>query len=204
MSASPISARALVPVAHSASAPAHTLVWDPIVRIFHWTVVLGVLLNYFLLEKAPHRYVGYAIAGVLAVRIFWGFVGSTHARFSDFVVHPRVAVSHLTAALKGRDRRYIGHNPAGGMMILVLMALLAGTCLTGWMQGLDAFWGVEWIQSVHELFANLIILMATLHVAAALAESGLHRENLVLSMITGRKRPPLGTDIDHAGVARGG
>ena len=154
-------------------------VWDPLVRIFHWTVVLGTALNYFVLAsgKPPHRYVGYGIAAVLL---------------------------HLAAAKAGRDRRYFGHNPAGGAMVLVLMTLIALTCLTGWMQGLDAFWGVEWLQEVHALCANLIIAMAAIHVFAAIMESVLHRENLILAMITGRKRRASGTDIDHAGTAGGG
>ena len=179
-------------------------VWDPLVRIFHWSVALGVVINTVLLEggKAPHRYVGYAVAAALAVRIVWGFVGSVHARFSDFVTSPLVAVSHLRAVVVRRDRRYLGHNPAGAAMIVALMILLAATCLTGWMQGLDAFWGVEWVQETHEICANLIIAMAAVHVLGAIAESLAHRENLVLSMITGRKRRASGTDVDHASAAR--
>lgn len=180
-------------------------VWDPLVRIFHWTVVVGIALNYFVLAtgKTPHRYVGYGIAAALAVRIVWGFVGSAHARFSDFVTSPRAVLLHLAAAAARRDRRYVGHNPAGGAMVLALMGLIAVTCLTGWMQGLDAFWGVEWIQEVHALCANLIIAMAAVHVFAAIMESVLHRENLILAMFTGRKRRASGTDIDHAGTAGG-
>jgi cytochrome b len=181
-------------------------VWDPLVRIFHWTVVLGVLLNSFLVEggKAPHRYVGYVVATALAIRITWGFIGSAHARFSDFVVSPVAVVRHLAAVLAGRDRRYVGHNPAGGAMILALIGLLAVTCLTGWMQGLDAFWGVEWVQEAHKIFANLILALAAVHALAAIVESFAHRENLVLAMITGRKLRADGTGIDHAGAARGG
>lgn len=181
-------------------------VWDPLVRAFHWFLVLGIGLNYFLLPpgKTLHRYVGYAIAAALAVRLVWGFVGSPHARFSDFVTSPRTVLSHMAAVLTGRDRRYVGHNPAGGAMVLVLLFLVAVTCLTGWMQGLDAFWGVEWVQELHELDADLIIALAAMHVFAAIAESVLHRENLVLAMITGRKRRAEGTDIDHAGAAGGG
>jgi len=181
-------------------------VWDSLVRIFHWTVVLGVLLNSFLTEggKAPHRYIGYAVAAALAIRIIWGFVGRAHARISDFVVSPVVVVRHLAAVLAGRDRRYVGHNPAGGAMILGLRGLLAATCLTGWMQGLDAFWGVEWVQEAHKIFANLILALAAVHALAAMVESFAHRENLVLAMITGRKLRAAGTDADHAGAARGG
>lgn len=181
-------------------------VWDPLVRIFHWTVVLGFSLNYFVLAsgKTPHRYVGYGVAVALAVRVVWGFIGSAHARFSDFVTSPRTVLLHLATAIARRGRRYVGHNPAGGAMILVLMTLIALTCLTGWMQELDAFWGVEWVQKMHALCSNLILAMAALHVVAAIMESVLHRENLILAMITGRKRRASGTDIDHAGTVGGG
>lgn len=181
-------------------------VWDPLVRVFHWTVVLGISLNYFVLAsgKMSHRYVGDGVAVALAVRVAWGFVGSAHARFSDFVTSPRAVLSHLATAITRRDRRYVGHNPAGGAMILALMTLIGLTCLTGWMQELDAFWGVEWVQEVHALCSNLIIALAAIHVVAAIVESVLHRENLILAMITGRKRRASGTDIDHAGTAGGG
>ena len=90
------------------------------------------------------------------------------------------------------------------VMIMALMILIALTCVTGWMQALDAFWGVDWVQEAHELCADLILTMAAVHVLAAILESVLHQENLILAMITGRKRRARGTDIDHAGVARGG
>ncbi len=194
------------PVSIFPTVPPQIAVWDPIVRAFHWTVALGVLLNYLVLEggKKPHRYFGYAIAAALAIRLVWGFVGSRHARFADFIVSPRASMSHLAAVLKHRDRRYVGHNPAGAMMVIVLMLLLGMACLTGWLQGLDAFWGVEWVQTVHAFCANFVMAAAALHIIGALAESVLHRENLILSMVTGRKRPASGTDIDHAGSSCGG
>jgi cytochrome b len=181
-------------------------VWDPVVRIFHWVVVSGVVLNYALLDagKAPHRYIGYIVAAALAVRFAWGFTGSAHARFSSFVVGPRAALSHLANVWSGRDRRHIGHNPAGGMMMVMLMMLLTGICATGWMQGLDAFWGVQWVKTTHAFLVDIILVMAALHVTAGVVESVRHRENLVLSMITGRKRPASGSDIDHAASSRRG
>ncbi|MFS8044093.1 cytochrome b/b6 domain-containing protein [Xanthobacter sp. AM33] len=181
-------------------------VWDPLVRLFHWTVVLGIILNSFALEggKSAHRYVGYVIAAALAVRIVWGVIGSRHARFSNFVTSPWAVLSHLRAVVARRDRRYVGHNPAGGAMALALMGLITLACLTGWMQTLDIFWGVEWVQEAHEITANLILAMAAVHVLSAIAESVVHRENLPLAMITGRKRHASGTDINHAGPARRG
>ncbi|MDA3921155.1 MAG: cytochrome b/b6 domain-containing protein [Salinisphaera sp.] len=165
-------------------------VWDPIVRLFHWIVVTGVTLNYFVLEagKTAHRYMGYIVFSALVVRLLWGFVGSRYARFSEFIVGPATVAGHVGRTLRLRSPRYIGHNPAGGAMIVVLMILLAAICITGWMQTLDAFWGVAWVQNAHMLCANSIIALALVHVLAAILESFVHRENLILAMITGRKR----------------
>lgn len=95
---------------------------------------------------------------------------------------------YLSALLRGREPRHLGHNPAGAVMMLVLMLLLAGVSVTGWLQSLDAFWGVAWVQDGHRIIADAILWLALLHAGAALWESARHRENLVLSRITGRKR----------------
>ena len=82
------------------------------------------------------------------------------------------------------------------MMTLILLLVLCG--VTGWMQGLDAYWGVLWVQTVHKVAAYTILALAAVHVLAAVRESVRHRENLIWSMITGRKRAPNGNDIAHA------
>jgi cytochrome b len=165
-------------------------VWDPVVRIFHWTVVAGCLANLFILEDGgrAHEVIGYAVAAVLAVRIVWGFVGTHYARFTDFVPSRRRLVQYLTLVAQGREPRQIGHNPAAAVMMLVLMALLVAVSVTGWMATLDAFWGVEWVEELHEGVAEAILWLALIHAGAAVYESLRHRENLVWAMVTGRKR----------------
>jgi cytochrome b len=169
-------------------------VWDPIVRLFHWTVVTGCLLNLILLDggETAHRYVGYAVAAALFVRLFCGFFGSKHARFTDFAPTPIRLRTYLIALAQGREPRYLGHNPAGAVMMLALMALmalLAGVSVTGWLLTQDAFFGDEAMEDLHEVLADAILILAGLHAAAAIVESWRHRENLIWSMITGRKRP---------------
>lgn len=179
-------------------------VWDPLVRIFHWTVAGGVIANLTFLRHAddPHIYVGYMVVAALGVRLVWGFVARGHARFTSFVPGPRGLTTYLAAMIQRREPRYIGHNPAGAAMIVLLMVLLATVGGTGWMMGLDAYWGVPWVEGVHEVTANLLIGAVAVHVIGAIAESIRHRENLPLAMITGYKRAAKGTDIDHAPVAR--
>lgn len=177
----------------SASTPAGlrtVRVWDPVVRLFHWTVVAGCLLNLFVLApgKDAHQVVGYIVAGALAVRLAWGFVGSRHARFAAFFPTRARLLPYLASLRRGAAPRHVGHNPAGAMMMLILMALLAATATTGWLSTLDAFWGVAWLGDLHAALANGIMVLALVHAAAALYESWRHRENLVWSMVTGRKR----------------
>ncbi|QXX76586.1 cytochrome b/b6 domain-containing protein [Methylovirgula sp. HY1] len=180
--------------------PRSVIVWDPVVRLFHWLVVAGFAMNMFVTEegKPIHRWIGYAILVAVAIRLVWGFVGTVHARFSDFVPTSSRLMAYAKALLKGREPRYVGHNPAAALMIIVLILMLIACGVTGWMQGLDTFWGIEWVRELHEACAYAILVLATIHVLAAIVESLRHRENLILSMITGRKRAPGGTDIDHA------
>ena len=104
-----------------------------------------------------HVAAGYAIAGLIALRIVWGFVGPRHARFSNFVRSPGEVLAYLRDAALFRAPRYLGHNPAGGAMILALLVMLIGTGITGYMMTTDAYWGAKWVEEVHEVFANLTV-----------------------------------------------
>lgn len=165
-------------------------VWDPVVRAFHWITVVGCVLDLGLLEEGetPHRLVGYVLAAVLAIRILWGFVGTRHARFADFIPAPRRLAGYLRDLPAGRARDYVGHNPAGAVMMLALMALLAVVAVTGIMTTTDTFWGVAWVEGLHEAAAEAIIPLALVHAAVAILESLFGRVNLVAAMVTGRKR----------------
>ncbi len=179
---------------------AHVAVWDPLVRLFHWLVVAGVVTNLFIITdgKLVHRWIGYAVLSAVLVRLVWGFIGTRHARYSDFIPSPSRLWSYSKALLARREPRYIGHNPAGALMMMALILLLLELGATGWMQTLDAFWGVQWVQDLHTAGANAIMVLAGLHALAAIRESVRHRENLIWSMITGRKRAPSGSDVDQA------
>ncbi|MBD9450458.1 MULTISPECIES: cytochrome b/b6 domain-containing protein [unclassified Rhizobium] len=165
-------------------------VWDPVVRAFHWTVVVACMLNLFILEEGKywHRVTGYVVAAAIVVRTVWGFVGTEHSRFSDFVPTPSKVMAHIVDIRNRNEKRYIGHNPLASVMMLCLMALLAATALTGWMTTLDAFWGEKWLEELHGAIANSIMVLAFIHAGAAVFESWRHRENLVWSMVTGRKK----------------
>lgn len=164
-------------------------VWDRFVRVFHWSLVALIAAAWLTPEaKLIHHWIGYAVLGLVAARLIWGVIGSRHARFSDFVRGPVGVLAYLRDLLRGQERRYLGHNPAGGAMIVALLAVIAVTGVSGWLMLTDRFWGSEMMEEIHEISANLILILVGCHVAGVIWESLRHRENLVRSMITGRKR----------------
>lgn len=177
-------------------------IWDPFVRISHWVTAFACLANLSVLRHGDdlHDWVGYAALAAVALRILWGFVAPAHANFRDFVPSPRSFFTYIRLLGRGREPRYVGHNPAGAAMMLTLMALVIVCGITGWMLGLDAFWGDSDVEAVHVAAANAILFLTILHVAGAVVESLRHRENLILAMVTGFKRRTEGNPIDGAGT----
>jgi cytochrome b len=170
--------------------PATVKVWDLFVRVFHWSLVALFLIAYVTGDEIEqvHIMAGYTIAALLLLRVVWGFIGPRHARFTDFVRSPREAIVYMRDAMLFRARRYIGHNPAGGLMVLALIVMLIGTCVTGYMMTTDAYWGSDAMEDIHGALANATVALIVLHVLGVLFASFEHRENLVKAMVTGRKQ----------------
>ena len=173
----------------SATAP-DVKVWDPFVRVFHWSLVAAFITAFASAEEWDdlHEIAGFTVLGLISLRIIWGLIGTRHARFSDFVYKPRTVIAYLKDTLKMRAKRYLGHNPAGGAMVIALLLALATITATGVMMTTDAFWGVKWVKEVHELAVNGTLVLIGLHLAGVLVACLEHRENLVRSLFTGRKR----------------
>lgn len=165
-------------------------VWDPWVRLFHWSLVAAFFGAYLLGDGGGtwHQALGYTALGLVAFRLVWGLIGSRYARFARFVPGPARLLAYLRAMLARREPRHLGHNPAGAAMILLLLVGIAVTGVTGWLMTTDRFWGVGWVQDVHEWAANVMLVLIGLHVAGVIYASWRHRENLVRAMVTGRKR----------------
>lgn len=170
-------------------------VWDPLVRVFHWSLVICFTVAWISADEWQdlHEVMGYITAGLVAFRIIWGLTGPRYARFTQFVRSPGRVFSYLQDIRKGRETRHIGHNPAGGMMVVALLVSLCALTLSGWL-GTDIFWGESWVEEVHESAGNLVLLLVVLHLAGVFWASFKHDENLPRAMITGRKRPASGTD----------
>ncbi len=194
--------------------------WDPIVRLTHWSIAVVVLLNAVLTEggSAIHVWAGWAGLGVLLLRLIWGLLGPSEARFSAFPPNPVAAVSHLSALLTGRVREHPSHNPAGALMAYALWATLAvlmatGLVITGGKTPMqmddirasvaEGDWSVlveedesgekdeggnEVAEEVHEVAGNLILFLVLLHVAGVVVESRALRRNLVRPMLFGSRK----------------
>ena len=165
-------------------------VWDPFVRVFHWSLVSCVLLNYFVIDDGEtiHQWLGYVASALVVMRIVWGFIGTRHARFADFFPTPARLRAHIVAMRSGKEASYAGHNPLGALMMLALMAVVLGLGVTGFLQTTDTFWGEEWLQDLHEVLGSALIALAGLHAAAAIIMGRIERTNLVAAMVTGVKQ----------------
>jgi cytochrome b len=205
------------------SRPASALVWDPLVRFGHWALVAAFAVAYLSAEEEAggpdplHVWGGYVVGALVVLRVVWGFVGRRHARFSDFVRSPIVALTYFRDLLYGRARRYVGHSPAGGAMVIALLVCLAATVATGLIaygeegkrplavvmtnanangdeaehRGLAKTGGEQTestIGELHGLLANITLALVVAHIFGVVVASVVHKENLVLAMITGKKR----------------
>ncbi|QAR29150.1 cytochrome B [Paracoccus denitrificans] len=188
-------------------------VWDPVVRSFHWGLVAAFAVAWLAADEVQplHEPAGYAVAALLVLRLIWGFVGSHHARFAQFMRGPAATLVYLGDMLRGRERRHLEHNPAGAAMIVALMVTLSGTALSGWLleqsieearavtfvgeHGSREVRGDKTLKEVHETLANLALVLVALHVGGVALTSWRHRENLPRAMVTGRKRPPGANDV---------
>ncbi len=204
--------------------------WDIVVRAFHWSLVVLVFIAFLSSEDGEgiHIKAGYAILGIVLFRILWGFIGTKHARFTDFVKGPRKVLAYLKGLFTGAPPYSFGHNPAGGLMIVVILVTLLLVAFTGIKteegeraehasasigkfsivsiahaddgnfergRGYDghdereskAHASHEFWEELHEVFAGLLLVLILVHVAAILLTLIVYKENLIKSMITGRK-----------------
>jgi cytochrome b len=181
--------------------PNEVPVWDLFVRVFHWTLVVAFVVAYLTDDEmlTVHVWAGYTVAALVFARVLWGFVGLRRARFSDFVYAPGAVVRYVRDLLGLRAERHLGHSPGGGAMVLLLLVFLTATVTTGLVVyggdqqagPLAGWFSVETgeaVEEIHELLANVTLALVLLHIAAVVFASFAHRENLVRSMITGRKR----------------
>jgi len=192
-------------------------VWDPLVRVGHWLLVAGFFITWFSEDdlETVHAWAGYVVGAVVIVRVVWGFAGTRHARFTDFVFGAAKVTGYAKAMFTRHPVHYLGHNPLGGWMVVALLVMLSLTVWTGLelyavegkgplaatsgpvatamangdrkrsRVGKEEFW-----EDLHEFSANFTMFLVVLHILGVLFSSLIHRENLVRGMISGYKRQP--------------
>lgn len=176
-------------------------VWDPAVRVLHWTLVASVAIAAATAEAhgkvlaQVHEWAGYGALVVVALRVLWGVAGSRTARFSAFVRSPDAVVSYAKSLVAGREQRYLGHNPLGGWMIVALLVMAVLAAGSGALYVTERFWGLKWVEETHEFLAHALYALVALHVVGALFTGWRHGENLVRAMFSGRKRAPGADDV---------
>jgi cytochrome b len=202
-------------------------VWDPVVRWGHWLLVAAFAVAYLTAEEdvggadLVHVWAGYLVGAIVGLRVLWGFVGPERARFRDFVYGPSAVARYVVALVGGRARRYLGHSPAGGAMVLLMLLSLAATVFTGLVSygergkgpladggrpliaaayadgdkgsrgaeaSRDREGGESAIGELHSALGNITLALVIFHVLGVGLASVVHRENLMLAMINGRKR----------------
>jgi cytochrome b len=182
----------------------HIVVWDGLIRLFHWTLVLGVVTTYLCAKYRfghLHVLIGYFLCATLVVRLVWGVVGSRYARFASFMFTGKETVQYLRTLRSTAPRHYVGHNPLGALMVFALLGLLGLLYLTG----LLTLACIDFdgplvaaasqisdqtsflIRHLHAWLVNIGMVLVGLHLLGVVSGSVQHRENLVKAMLTGRK-----------------
>jgi cytochrome b len=181
-------------------------VWDIPVRLFHWMLVLLIAFSWLSSEMdwmTWHMYSGYTILALILFRILWGFVGSTHARFSDFIYGPRALIAYIKTLPSRTAAKFAGHNPLGGISVVLILLCVLTQAGTGLFANDDIINEgplvkhvtkelSDWLTTIHKYNFNVMLALIGVHIAAVLYYLFWKSENLIKAMFTGRKQLPPG------------
>jgi cytochrome b len=173
-------------------------VWDPLVRLIHWSLALMILLNGAITdgESKLHEWVGYAALGLVGLRMIWAIIGPRHARFSAFPPSVPRAIRYARTVLSGDRTVHLSHNPLGALMVYNLWLAVIALGMTGYMMTTIRFFGLGWVEDMHELIFNWLVISVALHVAGVAFDTWRSGVNLVRAMVVGRKRIPQETEVE--------
>jgi len=165
-------------------------IWDGFIRSYHWMIVVAFVLNYFFLEPGEqiHQIVGYSAAGLILLRILWGFLGPENARISSFLPTPTGIRQHFQQLKSRQIPEHEGHNPVGGLLILLFWVLFLGQGITGFLlEETDYFFGSSTVENIHEIIAHTLYAGVIIHVTAVILVGWWGRIQLIRPMITGKR-----------------
>lgn len=172
-------------------------VWTVSIRLLHWLLVTSVVASWWTRHGygSIHEWLGYCALAVVALRVVMGLVGHGPGRFARFVRAPARVWRYARSVVRGDAPRYLGHNPLGGWMAVALLVMVAAVSGSGWLYTTDRFWGLEWVENLHDGLTWALIGLVALHVSGVIHASLRHRENLAAAMLHGRKRAPEPGDV---------
>jgi len=175
------------------------LVWDVPTRVFHWLLVVSFTVAFLTAESERNRDIhvefSYILLGLLAFRLLWGFIGTHYARFGSFLFGPGEVVIYLKSLVERKPAHYVGHNPAGSVAIWLLLILGLASGVSGVLVYEEI--GGDVLEEIHDVVSYAMLAVVAVHISGVVVSSLMHRENLVLSMITGRK-----SDGQNKGINR--
>lgn len=164
------------------------MIWPLSVRLIHWAVALTVVLNAFILEVGDdaHRYLGYFAVVIILVRVGIGIFGKGLEAFSALPLAPREIGRFAGALLKGKHLSYPGHNPMASLTYIAIWLMVIGLGVSGWLMGLDRFWGNETLEDVHEILSNVLLGLVVIHLLGVILDSVVHKRKTWMAMISGK------------------
>lgn len=179
-------------------------IWDLPTRVFHWVLVALLAAAWYTAEEGPiewHAWIGQTLLALIVYRVIWGIVGSETARFGHFVKGPKAVLNYLKGLFSRQTPPAAGHNPLGGLMVIVLLGLIAAQATLGLFANDDIYFDgplrhmvskslSDTLTGLHHQIFDFILIAAAIHVAAALFYLVFKRENLIRAMVTGKKELP--------------
>lgn len=168
--------------------PKSKIIWDLPTRATHWLVALVVICNLFVIEEGdpPHKWLGYLAVLAIAFRFFWGFNGGSASRWKSFDIHPKSIFNFIKNNFHEKQETE-GHNPLAAIAYVSIWLIIVGLGVTGWMMGLDAYFGEEWLEEIHEQLANILKLLLIIHLLGVFTDAFRFKRKTWLRMITGKK-----------------
>jgi len=178
-------------------------VWDAPTRVFHWLLVFSFAGAYLTSESERwslvHITLGYTLGGLIAFRLIWGFVGTRYARFTSFVKGPSEVLQYAKSMATLKPKHFVGHNPLGAVAIVLLIVSGIAIVVTGYAAFNEI--GGEWVAELHEVSANVMLILVGVHIAGVVAASWLHKENVARAMVNGFKQGKAADGISRVWVS---
>ncbi len=165
------------------------VIWDKPTRVLHWTLAACVLLNLFVLEEGEyaHEWSGYIAVSTVVLRILWSFWGNSASRLKALPVHPKSLFAFARRNFSDPDGIYEGHNPLAALAYIGIWFCILGLGISGWMMGLDAFWGEDWVEELHSFIATALQTLICIHLLGVFTDSFRFKRKTWAAMLTGRR-----------------